>query len=114
MKQFISIIVLIFIATTTSLAQSHIKKDTIEVDGNCDMCKKRIENAAYIKGVKRADWDKKDKKLVVVYNDSKTTLEKIEQSVAKAGHNTVHVEATEASYKKLPNCCQYKTEVCEH
>ncbi len=80
---------------------------TILVDGNCGMCKKRIENAAYIPGVKRAEWDKATKELKVVYNGKKTTLTKIEQSVAKAGHNAGATKAAEKDYKKLPDCCAY-------
>jgi len=78
------------------------------------MCKKRIENAAYIKGVKRADWNEETHILTVVYRTSKTDAQQIEHSIAKAGHTTENVEATEEDYKKLPECCQYKTNNCEH
>ena len=33
-----------------SFGQSNITETTLEVDGLCGMCKKRIENAAYIQG----------------------------------------------------------------
>lgn len=78
------------------------------------MCKERIENAAYIRGVKRADWNKNSGTLVVTYKPSKTTFEAIHKSIAKAGHATDKVEATEADYKRLPDCCQYKTNTCSH
>ena len=113
MKNLI-VLISLFLSSVISFAQSDTKTETFKVDGNCGMCKKRIENAAYIKGVKRADWDKESHSLTVVYRPSKTSPEAIQQSIAKAGHSTEKVEATETDYKKLPECCQYKTNTCEH
>lgn len=98
----------------TAFAQSDVKTDTLNVDGNCNMCKKRIENAAFVKGVKRADWDKETHKLTVIYRPSKTTTEAIAKNIAKAGHSTSLIKATEKDYEGLPECCHYKTNVCEH
>lgn len=86
---------------------------TVHVDGNCGDCKTRIENAAYIKGVKRAEWDKKTKELKLVYNSKKTTLEKVEQSIADQGHDAGTIKATKEAYDKLPACCAYH-DVDEH
>lgn len=113
MKNLILLISFLF-SSFIAFAQSDIKTETFEVEGNCNMCKKRIENAAYIKGVKRADWSKETHKLIVVYRPSKTTSAAIHQNIAKAGHSTDKVEAAEADYKKLPECCHYKTNTCEH
>lgn len=113
MKKLFVLILVLFTSLTT-FAQSDLKTEKIKVDGNCDMCKKRIENAAYIKGVKRADWNETDHLLTVTYRSHKTNKETIEKSVAKAGHNTEDVKATEADYKKLPECCQYTTNTCNH
>lgn len=87
-------------------------KDTVE--GNCEMCKKRIEEAAFIKGVKRAEWNVDTHVLTVIYRPSKTDETSILQHVAKAGHSSQKVMAAEADYKKLPECCQYKTNSCSH
>jgi hypothetical protein len=76
------------------------------------MCKKRIEQAAFVKGVKRAEWDKETKMLSVIYRPSKTTTEAIAQSIAKVGHSSEKTEAPERAYKNLPECCQYKDHVC--
>ena len=44
-----------------AIAQEKLNKNTklsFEVSGNCEMCKKRIEKAAFsVKGVKMASWD---------------------------------------------------------
>ena len=118
MKQIIIILSIIFSAVGVTAQDSKDTKDvvtkTYKVDGNCGMCKKRIEEAAFVKGVKKADWDKDKHTLTVVYRPSKTNDETILKSVAKAGHSSELVKAEDADYNKLPECCQYKTNTCEH
>ncbi len=112
---------LIFILFFSTLAtgafaqeQNLIKSDTFSVEGNCNMCKKRIENAAYLKGVKRADWDKNSKKLVVIYRTDKASLADIQKKVAAVGHANEALAAEESAYSKLPACCQYKSDNRTH
>lgn len=114
MKRFIVFISIIFSTLTAVAEQKDIATETYKVQGNCGMCKKRIENAAYIKGVKRADWNKETHELTIVYKPSKTTSKDVLGAVAKAGHSSETVEATEQEYNSLPKCCQYKTEKCAH
>lgn len=82
-------------------------EESITVQGVCNDCKKRIEDAAYGKGVKFAEWDKESKLLKVAFNSGKTSLNEIEQRIAKAGHNTTNVAASRDDYESLPKCCQY-------
>ena len=89
-------------------AKRDIRTDTIHVDGNCNMCKKRIENAALIRGVKKATWNKYKDQLVVIYDANKTTLLKIEKAVAEVGHDTPHFKADDKVYSRLPKCCLYR------
>ncbi|RYD99144.1 MAG: metal transporter [Sphingobacteriales bacterium] len=112
MKNIILAALATFTLGTAPLNAQENKKTTTEsktilVAGNCGMCKKRIENAAYIPGVKRAEWDKTTKELKVVYNGKKTSLSRIEENIAKAGHDAGETKATEKDYKKLPDCCAY-------
>lgn len=86
-----------------------VVEDTIIVEGICDMCQKRIEEAAYGKGVKYVSWDKVSKKMAVVYKDSKTSLQEIEERIAIAGHKTEHVDAKRNDYDSLPDCCKYES-----
>ncbi|MBX3165409.1 MAG: heavy-metal-associated domain-containing protein [Bacteroidetes bacterium] len=90
-----------------------IKTETLAVKGNCEECKKRIENAADIKGVKLAEWDENKQMLTVTYQSAKVTMEQIEQAVAKSGHDAGSKKASDAGYKKLPKCCQYRDAKCE-
>lgn len=111
MKPLIFFIAILFSSLSAS-AQNDIVTDSFKVDGTCSMCKKRIEDAAYIKGVKRAEWNKETHMLTLVYRTSKTTLTKVEEQIAKAGHNAASIKATKEDYEKLPECCQYETNTC--
>ena len=112
MKKIIGIIALLISSFTISLAQENkdIATEKVHVSGNCGDCKKRIEKAAYIPGVKRAEWDVDSKILTVIYRPSKTSLNQIETSIAKVGYDAGDIKASDDSYKKLPKCCAYKEE----
>jgi|694.fasta_scaffold09254_11 mercuric ion binding protein len=107
-------LVLIFTNQSIQASKSCIKTDTLTVRGNCGQCKERIEEAAYVKGVKQATWDKKTQILQVVYNPNKTNLKLIEKAISEAGHDTPNFIASESDYKKLPSCCAYRTGKCDH
>ena len=81
---------------------------TIIVAGNRDMCKKRIESAVDLKGVKKASWDAKTKVLTVNYDPKKITLDKIIEEISLAGHDSEWLKADSAAYEKLHNCCHYE------
>jgi copper chaperone CopZ len=84
------------------------KTEKIEVKGNCGMCEKRIEKAASaVEGVSKADWSKETKQLEVTFDDTKTSLDKVEVAIAKAGHDTPHHKASKKVYNELPDCCKY-------
>ena len=115
MKKLLIIFYLILISTQISFGQKkQIVTDTISVDGICQQCKERIEDAAYIRGVKKADWSITTKKLVIIFDKQKTTLKAIETSIAKAGHDAGEIKALPADYKKLPSCCAYKDPQIDH
>lgn len=120
MKTFkrISIACLLFIFTLSVFAEDKDKKKVstlvFEVEGVCNMCKKRIENAALIKGVKIATWDKETHKLKVIYQADKTDEMTIHKAVANAGHDTDKVKAPDKVYEKIHNCCKYRDGVKTH
>lgn len=105
----IAILAIAFTSNTnaqTTTAKS--KTETIKVSGNCDMCKARIEKAAKIDGVTKAEWSKKDKTLTATFDPSKTNIDAIANKIAAAGHDNDKAKATDATYEKLPSCCQYR------
>ena len=85
------------------------KTEKFKVYGNCGMCESRIEKAVKaVDGVSAADWDQDTKMIEVTFDDSKTTLDKIEQAIVDIGHDTENVSATDQAYNDLPGCCQYE------
>lgn len=107
------IILLLFVSLIGFAAQAQEKKNKnakfdVEVKGNCEMCKKRIEKAAYsVGGVKSAVWHPEDQQLHLVFNEQKCSVKDVENAVAKAGHDTKEVKAVPEDYNKLHECCQY-------
>ena len=101
----LSLASMFLIGTMTVFGQA--KTEKIEVKGNCGMCEKRIEKATNsVDGVTNAQWDKETKVLAFTL-DNKAKAEEVHKAVAKAGHDTDKVKATDQTYNKLPECCQY-------
>jgi len=105
----------LFLAPGRLFASNHnIVTGTYLVNGECDQCKKRIEDAAYIKGVKYANWNVETHNLTVKYDSSKTSSELILKSIVKAGHDSENMIATDDDYNKLPSCCKYRSVIKKH
>lgn len=116
-KYLIIILIAMFTISVNLFGQeksSKVKTESFEVDGVCGMCKDRIENAALIKGVKLATWDKDTQMLKVVYKPEKVSIEDIHKAVAESGHETKKVKANMEAYNKLPDCCKYKDGAVKH
>lgn len=116
MKYLIIFLSFIFFSGTLTAQEktSNTVTEKVMVSGSCSMCKKRIEKAAYGKGVKLAEWDKDAKELTIVYRTDKTDKEAILKRVADAGHDSEKFTASKEDYSKLPECCNYRTGTCEH
>src|SRR6218665_140074 len=79
-----------------------------KVEGNCGMCKERIETAVKAnKNVSSANWSMSKKVLTVSYDASKTDRKSILKSVADVGHDNEMFRASDKSYDDLDACCQY-------
>lgn len=89
-------------------AKSKNEKVEFNVSGVCGMCKKRIESAALIPGVKLANWDKKSGNLSLIYNAKKIDEMAIHKAIIGVGHDTEKLKADSATYKSLPGCCAYR------
>lgn len=84
------------------------KKVEFAVGGNCEMCKKRIEKAAYsVKGVKSAIWNVDSGNIQIVLDERKTSPQEVQKAIAKIGHDAGKERATEEAYQKLHHCCSY-------
>lgn len=104
--------VMLLVVTLSTQAQEKKNKNAkydVEVNGNCEMCKKRIEKAAFsVKGVKSAEYHLDDHVLHLILNEEKCSVTDVKKAVAKVGHDTDDVKATDEDYAKLHGCCQYE------
>lgn len=97
-----------FLILGTSMLFAQVKTAKFEVKGNCGMCEKTIEKAAKsVDGVTAADWNKKTKVMVVSFDESKTSVKKVQIAIAKVGYDTPLHKASDKVYKALPGCCKY-------
>jgi mercuric ion binding protein len=112
--KFISAALLVAILSINSFAQKldnsktiTTKTETIKISGNCDLCKARIEKAAKIDGVSKADWNQEAKVLTLVYDPSKVKSDDVQKKIASVGYDTEKFKADDKAYNSLPGCCQY-------
>ncbi|MFY7938272.1 MAG: heavy-metal-associated domain-containing protein [Flavobacterium sp.] len=111
MKNSIIVILVAFfsISAVAQEAKSKNKKVEMKVAGNCEMCEKRIEKAAFsVKGVKSAEWHADHKDIHLIIDENKCSVEDVARAIAKAGHDTEIVKAKDEDYEKLHGCCMYE------
>ncbi|MFI5186876.1 MAG: carboxypeptidase-like regulatory domain-containing protein [Chitinophagales bacterium] len=110
-SEFWVLLYTLFVYTSTHAQNKFSSKDstlTFKVYGNCQMCKDRIEAASKGKGVKSAIWSIESKILTLNYDPSLTSVEKIDQRIVDAGHDTQFKTAKDFVYDQLPECCHYR------
>ncbi len=110
MKNIVFMLVaLISLSATAQEKKNKNAKYDVEINGNCEQCKKRIEKAAYaVSGVKSAVWDIGDHQLHLIINEEKTSVGEVKKAVAKVGHDSDDVKATDEAYEGLHSCCRYQ------
>ncbi len=109
MKKLLAIAIL-FIGFTT-FAQDKNARASLEVDGVCLMCKDRIEKACITtKGVKSAVWNVETHELKLIFDERKTDLKGIQESIIAVGHDTQEMTATDEAYATVHPCCKYRDE----
>jgi copper chaperone CopZ len=116
MKTIKALFMIAFVLAITSAAKAQNSKldgpflatKAIKVNGVCDMCKHRIENALKnTPGISSASWNIDSKTLLVQYSRAKINPAKIQQMVAAVGHDTEKIRASDVVYNALPDCCHY-------
>ena len=98
------------VLTLISCAQqiSNAQTESVKVYGNCGMCEKNIETAAFQKGVSKADWNVDTKMATITFDGSKTTADEVLRRIAAAGYDSEKYAAPDAVFAKLHTCCQYE------
>lgn len=110
MKNTILGMMLLFFVLSTQAQDQKNKnaKHSFEVNGNCEQCQKRIQKAAFsVKGVKSASWNVESHEMSVIINEEKCSLLDVKKAIAKVGHDSDEIKATEEEYGKLHGCCLY-------
>lgn len=103
------ITIVLSISFNSSIAQiKNLKTKTVKVYGNCSMCKKNIETAAYQKRISSAVWDKENKTAVLNFDSTKTTEDAILKNIALAGYDNQNFIAPDNAFNKLDECCKYE------
>ena len=110
MKNIVVMLCMVFVGLSAQAQEKKNKnaKYSIDVNGNCEQCKKRIEKAAYsVSGVKSALWSVETHLLSLVVNEEKTSISAVKKAIAKVGHDTEGEKATDEVYDNLHHCCKY-------
>ncbi|MBC7412485.1 MAG: DUF3347 domain-containing protein [Bacteroidia bacterium] len=97
------------ITAITSQAQiKNAKTETYKVQGNCSMCKTKIEKAATIKKQSLGVWNEDTKLLTLTYNSMKTSGDEVLKRIALVGYDNEKFLAPDNAYANLHGCCQYE------
>jgi len=112
-----TVFVLVLLTASLSFSQNKNERASLEVDGVCLMCKKRIEKASLnTKGVKSAIWNVETHELKLIFDERKTNLETVSKSIVAVGHDTKSLKSSDEAYAEIHPCCKYRDEdiVKEH
>ena len=111
MKKIV-VIILSSLFSLTMVAQekkNKNKKVEFKVAGNCEMCEKRVEKAAFsVKGVKSAEWHADHGDIHLIIDETKCSAVDVAKAIAAVGHDTEFVKAKDEDYDKLHGCCNYE------
>lgn len=109
MKTFSKITALVSLITFITFCSSNAQttKAKFKVFGNCEMCKKTIETALDVKGVKAASWSTESKMIEISYQADKISEDKLHELIAASGYDTEKKKGDDKAYGNLPGCCQY-------
>lgn len=109
MKKIVLILVMMISFLTFGQEKKKSKEYVFKVKGNCEMCEKRIEKAAFsVKGVKSAEWHVDCQDIHVIIDERKCDINDVKKAVAAAGHDTDKFKSTDEKYKNLHGCCKYE------
>lgn len=106
-KYVISIVLFLIAAVLVSCKSSTIETQ-VHVWGACDLAKTKIDSAAKLDGVEKADWNKDSRLLTLKFDTTKVSLDNILKSVAMAGFDNERYFADDYAYEQLPDNCKYE------
>ncbi len=102
-----------FVVPNQIWAQKKIET-TFIVDGECDMCKKRIEKSLDTRGVLFSEWNVETKELFVAFRPGKISIDEIHALINNVGHDTERSLAPDSVYNNIHHCCRYRSTSSPH
>ena len=107
MKNILLVVMLILIGSVVMAQDYH--KVKFKVWGNCEMCQKKIVEAAKsVDGVKKAHWNIATLKLSVKFDADLNSLDKIQKAISDIGYDNEGFRSKDEVYKNLHYCCKYE------
>ena len=98
--------------STTLFAQDakneNFTSTVFKVFGACEECKDRIELAIKGRGVRLGIWNVETKMLILEYDSTVISLEKIQNKILSVGHDLETKKANDKVYNSLDACCRYR------
>src|SRR3970040_1424460 len=101
-KKIVMAITVLLSITVANAQIKNTKTETVEIYGNCGMCKTTIEKAGNLKKVAQVDWNKDTQMATLTYDSQKTNQEEIVKRIALAGYDSNSFLAPDAAYDNLP------------
>ena len=113
MKFHTYILFLCLTLLSTTLFAQDAKNDkftstVFKVFGACEECKDRIELAIKGRGVRLGIWNVETKMLILEYDSTVISLEKIQNKILSVGHDLETKKANDKVYNSLDACCRYR------
>lgn len=98
------ILILVFIVS----CKNTVVETQVHVWGSCELAKKKIDSAAKIDGVQKADWNMESRLLTLKFDSTKVSLDNILKNIAMAGFDNERYFADDYAYEQLPDNCKYE------
>ena len=110
MRTLLSLIALpaLLVFSSCNAQINNARTTTVRIDGDCPMCEKTIEKAAFVKDEAEADWDVDAKTARITIDSTRTDVDAVLQRIAHAGYDNERYLAPDVAYAALPGCCQYE------
>jgi mercuric ion binding protein len=111
MKKLLLVLLIYLVGVGVQAQEKKSKNKKVEfaVGGNCEMCQKRIEKAAFsVKGVKSANWHIDHKDIHLIIDETKCSVEDVQKAIASAGHDAGKIKTEDEVYDNLHGCCKYE------
>ena len=100
MKKIVLVVLIAFLGINVNAQEqpNKNKKVEVEVNGVCDMCKKRIEKAAYsVKGVKSAEWHADHGDIHLIIDETKCSAKDVAKAIAAVAPGLINPDHVETN-----------------